>query len=84
MSWIPSRLSEEVKATLRANKNWLDSHPEVQLILLEGHCDPLGSEAYNIGLGERRAQSVLNYLRSIGLNESKMSIVSYGEEKAVF
>ena len=76
-----SRLSEEVKATLRANKNWLDSHPEVQLILLEGHCDPLGSEAYNIGLGERRAQSVLNYLRSIGLNESKMSIVSYGEEK---
>ena len=76
-----SYLTESAKETLRANKVWVDNHSEVKRIILEGHCDPLGSEAYNIGLGERRAQSVLNYFRSIGLSEDKMSIVSYGEEK---
>jgi len=76
-----SYLTEGVKETLRANKAWLDSNPNVKRITLEGHCDPLGSEAYNIGLGERRSQSVFNYLSSIGLSEDKMSIVSYGEER---
>ncbi len=76
-----SHLTESVKSALQANKAWLDNNPNVKRIILEGHCDPLGSEAYNIGLGERRAQSVFNYLRSLGLSESKMSIVSYGEEK---
>ena len=76
-----SYLSEEAKETLRSNKEWLDGKPEVRKIIIEGHCDPLGSEAYNIGLGERRAQSVVNYLSSIGLNKDKMSILSYGEER---
>ena len=76
-----SHLTEDVKDTLSANKEWVDSHPEVQRIILEGHCDPLGSEAYNIGLGDRRARSVFDYLSSLGLDESKMSILSYGEEK---
>ena len=76
-----SYLAESAKETLRANKAWMDNHTEVKRVILEGHCDPLGSEAYNIGLGERRAQSVLNYLKSIGLSEDKISIVSYGEEK---
>ena len=76
-----SYLTESVKETLKANKEWMDNHPEVKRIILEGHCDPLGSEAYNIGLGERRARGVLNYLKSIGLSEDKMSIVSYGEER---
>ena len=76
-----SYLTESVKETLKTNKSWLDSNPNVKRIILEGHCDPLGSEAYNIGLGERRAQGVFNYLSSIGLTEDKMSIVSYGEEK---
>ncbi len=78
-----SRLTSAVKETLHANKAWMDSHPEVQRILLEGHCDPLGSEAYNVGLGERRAQSVFNYLKSIGLAPEKMSLISYGEEKLI-
>ena len=76
-----SRLTDNAKATLMENKTWFDNNPSVQRIILEGHCDPLGSEAYNIGLGERRARSVLNYLKSIGLSEEKMSLISYGEEK---
>ena len=78
-----SHLTEEVKETLQANKSWLDQNLEVQRILLEGHCDPLGSEAYNIGLGQRRAQSVFDYLQSVGLSADRMSIISYGEEKPI-
>ncbi|MCY4320814.1 MAG: OmpA family protein [Bdellovibrionaceae bacterium] len=76
-----SKLTDSVKETLKANKAWMDSKPEVKSLLLEGHCDPLGSEAYNIGLGERRAKSVYNYLVSIGLSADKINIISYGEEK---
>jgi len=78
-----SSLKDEVKNILNNNKEWLDSKPNVKQIILEGHCDPLGSEAYNIGLGERRAQAVFNYLISIGVSPDKMNIVSYGEEKPI-
>ena len=76
-------LKESVKEALRANKAWLDSNPSVVNVILEGHCDPLGSEAYNIGLGERRAQAVYNYLLSLGTSVDKLNIVSYGEEKPI-
>ena len=76
-----SQLSSQAKEILKANKAWIDKNFSVERILLEGHCDPLGSEAYNIGLGERRARSVYRYLLSIELNKKKMSTLSYGEEK---
>lgn len=76
-----SQLTSAVKETLRGNKAWLEKNSSVKRIILEGHCDPLGSEAYNVGLGERRARSVMRYLKSLGLSEEKMSIVSYGEER---
>ena len=78
-----SFLKENVKNTLKANKEWLDENTNVQKIILEGHCDPLGSESYNIGLGERRAQAVFNHLLSLGVSPDKMSLVSYGEEKPI-
>lgn len=76
-------LTGSVKEALEANKAWLDKNSKVKRIILEGHCDHLGSEAYNIGLGERRAQSVMNYLKSLGVSANKMSIVSYGEERPI-
>ena len=78
-----SSLAEAVKETLRANKEWLDANPNVKQMILEGHCDPLGSEPYNIGLGERRAQAVYNYLLSLGVSPDRISLVSYGEEKPI-
>ena len=78
-----SSLKEEVKEILRANKEWLDNNPTVTQVILEGHCDPLGSESYNIGLGERRARATYNYLLSLGVSPDKMSLVSYGEEKPI-
>lgn len=51
-------------------------------LLLTGACDPRGTEEYNIALGERRAQSVRSYLTSLGLDSSRISITSVGEEMA--
>ena len=49
---------------------------------LVGATDPRGTEEYNIALGERRAQAVRKYLVSLGVNESKLSVTSVGEELA--
>ncbi len=50
--------------------------------MLTGACDPRGTEEYNIALGERRASAVREYMRSLGLNSSRVSITSVGEEMA--
>ena len=49
---------------------------------LTGACDPRGTEEYNIALGERRASAVRDYMRALGLNSSRVSITSVGEEMA--
>ena len=51
-------------------------------LLLTGACDPRGTEEYNIALGERRASAVRDYMRALGLNSSRVSITSVGEEMA--
>lgn len=50
-------------------------------VVLEGHSDERGSREYNIGLGERRAQSVKRLMVAAGLSPSQISTVSYGEER---
>lgn len=47
-----------------------------------GHCDPRGTEEYNLALGDRRARSVANYMVSLGLEEGGVSSSSMGEEMA--
>jgi peptidoglycan-associated lipoprotein len=48
---------------------------------VEGHCDERGSEEYNLALGDRRANAVKQYLVSQGIAESRLTAVSYGEER---
>lgn len=76
-----SVLSESAKKDLRDNVDWINDNSRVDRVELEGHCDPMGSEAYNVGLGLRRAQAVKTFLISLGVSNDKFSIVSYGEEK---
>ena len=52
-------------------------------VQIEGHCDERGSDEYNLALGERRAQAAMNYLATLGVPSSRMSTISYGEEKAL-
>jgi peptidoglycan-associated lipoprotein len=53
------------------------------VIQIEGHCDERGTVEYNLALGERRAQSVKNFLTQLGVEAARLSTISYGEEKPV-
>jgi peptidoglycan-associated lipoprotein len=50
-------------------------------IRIEGNCDPRGTNEYNMALGERRALNAKKYLVNLGIDEAKLSTVSYGEER---
>ena len=60
----------------------LANDPAVR-VRLEGHADERGSREYNIGLGERRAQSVRRMLMIQGASASQIATVSFGEERPV-
>jgi peptidoglycan-associated lipoprotein len=65
---------------LDANAAWLKSN-QGYLVLIEGHCDERGTNEYNLALGERRAKAAMNYLVSQGVPASRITIISYGEER---
>jgi peptidoglycan-associated lipoprotein len=67
---------------LDSNAAWLKSNAN-HLLLIEGHCDERGTNEYNLALGERRAKSTMNYLVSQGVQASRITIISYGEERPV-
>ena len=50
-------------------------------VRIEGNCDPRGTKEYNLALGERRALSAKRYLVNLGVDESRLDTVSWGEEK---
>ncbi|MDA8001107.1 MAG: peptidoglycan-associated lipoprotein Pal [Alphaproteobacteria bacterium] len=60
---------------------WLDTNSSARL-LLEGHADERGTTEYNLSLGERRANSVREYLIAGGVAGARLQTVSYGEERA--
>ena len=68
------------RGTVEALAAWLDTNPSVTLSI-EGHCDERGTREYNLALGERRANSVRDYLVALGVNPARLSTVSYGEER---
>jgi peptidoglycan-associated lipoprotein len=69
---------------LEANAAWLRANPGY-LVLIEGHCDDQGATSrkneFNMDLGERRAQAAMNYLVAEGVQPSRITILSYGEER---
>ena len=54
-----------------------------QKLLIEGHADERGSEEYNLALGDRRAQSVKDFLTSMGIPDRQLTLISYGKERPV-
>ncbi len=53
-------------------------------VVIEGNCDERGTNEYNIALGEKRAQGAKQYLIDLGVDESRLRTVSYGEERPLF
>lgn len=75
-----SDLSMEARDTLATDARLLKAAANVNIVV-EGHCDERGTNEYNLGLGERRANAVKNYLVSLGISPSRIKTISYGEEK---
>jgi peptidoglycan-associated lipoprotein len=73
-------LTEESRATLRANAEWLKANPKYR-IRIEGHCDERGTIEYNLALGQRRADAARDYLVSLGVDPGRLTTISYGEER---
>lgn len=74
-----SNIDERAQAIVKAHADYLLKNPNSNIIL-EGHTDERGSREYNIGLGERRATSVLREFVAYGVPANRVRIVSYGEE----
>lgn len=75
-------IRDDMQSVFEKNAEWLKKNSNVK-IQIEGHCDERGTNEYNIALGERRAQSIREYLVNYGINPSRLSTISYGEEKPV-
>jgi len=68
------------KPVLDENATWLRTNSNAQL-LIEGHADERGTNEYNLALGERRAKATRDYLVSAGIQGSRITVISYGEER---
>lgn len=75
-----AELKPEDETLIAAHARYLASHPGTR-VRLEGHTDERGTREYNIGLGERRAQTVRRALLLQGVAETQVATVSYGEER---
>src|SRR5919108_2732283 len=75
-------LRRDARETLKANWEWLKANPAAQ-VQIEGHCDERGTTEYNLALGSKRAQSVKDYLVTLGTAADRLSTISYGEELPV-
>jgi len=75
-----SALRDDQKAALNEDVAWLKGNAGAK-VLIEGHCDERGTVEYNLGLGERRAKAVKDYLIAAGIAADRISIISYGKER---
>lgn len=73
-------LRAEAKTTLAEHARRLEESPSVR-ISIEGHCDERGTAEYNLALGDRRAQAAADYLVAYGIDENRISTISYGKER---
>ena len=77
-----SELSGEGQTLVDGWAAYLAANPNAR-VRLEGHCDERGTREYNVGLGERRANAVLQALTSRGASERQLTVSSFGEERPV-
>ncbi|MBB4633554.1 peptidoglycan-associated lipoprotein [Sphingosinicella soli] len=74
------QLDSASQATLTKQAGWLAQYANVK-VTIEGHADERGTREYNLALGERRANSVKNFLSGQGVAADRISVISYGKER---
>lgn len=77
-----STLSAEGRAVLDGQAQWLMTNNDYMAVI-EGHADEQGTREYNLALGARRANAVMEYLVSRGVSQSRLKFVSYGKERPI-
>jgi len=75
-----SDLRADAREGLQSNATYLKSSSSTQ-VTIEGNTDNRGSNEYNLALGKRRADAAYKYLVDLGIESSRMTTVSFGEEK---
>jgi len=75
-----SSVRADQKSRMETNATYLKGNPKAA-IAIEGNCDERGTNEYNMALGERRAVTAKKYLANLGVDASRMTTISYGEEK---
>lgn len=75
-------LTPDAQATLRDQAAWLKRYRD-RNVIVEGHADERGTREYNLALGERRANSVKEFLVSQGIESTRIRVISYGKERPV-
>ncbi|MCA9740676.1 MAG: peptidoglycan-associated lipoprotein Pal [Deferribacteres bacterium] len=73
-------LTGEALQILSDNARVLKAYPDAN-VLIEGHCDERGTVEYNLALGDKRARAARDYLVSLGISPSRISVISYGKER---
>jgi len=74
-----AHIRPDQRQTLSQDLEWLRAHPQAKLNI-QGNCDERGTPEYNLGLGERRAERVKEYLTAEGVGPDRLSTVSFGSE----
>jgi peptidoglycan-associated lipoprotein len=74
-----SLLDDEATDLLQSNVNWLAN--QNGKIIIEGHCDERGTREFNLALGQLRAEAVVRYLTSHGVDSAQIQAISYGKER---
>ena len=75
-------IRDDQKAALAANAQTLNGSPLAAFrVVIEGHCDERNTSEFNMALGDRRANSIKQYMINLGLPASRLRTISYGEER---
>ena len=77
-----STLTPAAQDNLLRKAEWLRGNSDAT-VTIEGHCDERGTNEYNLALGDRRAESAKSFLIDLGIDPSRLTTISYGEERPV-
>jgi peptidoglycan-associated lipoprotein len=77
-----STLTTASRDVLRKQAAWMRKKKDISFAI-EGHADERGTREYNLALGERRANSVKDYLMTYGISGNRLNVISYGKERPV-
>ena len=75
-------LAPEARTIVENQVIWLKRYPSIR-VTVEGHTDERGTREYNLALGERRANSVRDYMIALGIDANRVLTISFGKERPV-